>query len=93
VSEQRREVQADRPAFLPGGHGSRLFMGQADVRLRKDLLGANHVEGQVASQKLDRITRRPQRGQVMLLGTTRRDQLRAPRNPGNHHTQHIVTGR
>ena len=51
ASEQRREVQADRPAFRPCGHRGRLFTGQVDVCLREDLLGASRVEGQVAQQE------------------------------------------
>ena len=91
--DHRREVEADRPAFGPFGHSGGQLRGEADVCLREDLLGAGRVEGQVARQELQRVTRSPQPRQVRLLGTTRRDQLGASRNPRDHHAQHIVTGR
>ena len=91
--DQRGEVEADRPAFGPLGHRGRQLRSEADVRRGEDLLGAGRVEGQVARPELQRVARRPQPRQVRLLGTTRRDQLRASRDPRDHHAQHVVTGR
>jgi hypothetical protein len=87
------EVEAGRPAFGPFGHRGHLLASEADVCLREDLLGAGRVEGQIARPELQRFTGSPQPRQVRLLPTARRDQLRALRNPRDHHAQHIVTGR
>ena len=91
--QQRSEVQADRPALGPCGHRRRLLAAEVDVGLREDVLGAGRVEGQVAGEELQRVTRSPQPGQMGLLGTARGDQLRSSRNARDRDAQHIVTVR
>ena len=93
LGDQRGQVEPDRPSFGPDGHGGGQLRCDVHMGLREDLLGARGVQGQVAGRDLHRVARSPQPGQVGLLGTTRRDQLRTVRYARDHHAEHIVTGR
>ena len=89
--DQRRQVQADRPALGPLGHRSSHVAGQADPGPREDLLGPGGVERQVACRELHRVARAPQPWQMGLFGTARRDQLCARGYPRDHDAQGVVT--
>ena len=91
--DHRSQPQPDRPALGPFGHRGGHLPGDTDLGGREDLLGARRVQGQVVGLQFERITADPQPRQVGLLETTGRYQLRTARNPGDHHTQHVVAGR
>ena len=90
--DQGGEVEADRPAFGPFGHRRRQLRGHADLRARKDLLGAGHVESQVAGPELQGIAQGPEPRQVRLLGTACGYQLGSTGNGRDHYAQHVVAG-
>ena len=82
--DHRSEVEADRPPFGPFGHDRCPLTSEVDVCRREDLLRTNPVKCQIPLGELQRLTGRPQPRQIMLLGTTRRHQLRPARNPRDH---------
>ena len=91
--DQRGQVQADRPALGPRGHGRRRLPREGDVRRREDLPGTGGVERQVTRQQLLHVARRPQPRQIRLLEPAGRDQLRSTGYAGDNHAQHVVAGR
>ena len=45
LRDQSGEVETGRPAFCPFSHRGGLLRGQADLRVRENLLGAGRVDG------------------------------------------------
>ena len=63
------------------------------MRLGEDALGPVCIEGEITGHQLDGVALGSQPRQVGLLEPAGRHQLRAFRDAGSHHTQHIVTSR